>query len=73
MPQFITEYANRADDGAHYVGPMLVADSWADAEALLDWVKGPNSEPLTIRGEMVSRLPADVNGDTFTIVKPRSA
>jgi len=67
--QFITEYANRADDGAPYAGPTLIADSWLDAEALLEWVKGPNGESLTVSGRLIDRLPPEKHGDTISIVE----
>lgn len=69
MPEYITEYANAADDGAPYAGPTLLATSLADAEDLAKFVRGPNGEPLIVRGELVERIRADVHGDTFTIVK----
>jgi len=69
--QFITEYANDADDGAPYAGPLLLADSWVAATALLAHVRGPNGEPLLLLGELVDRMDASLHGDTKTWVRRR--
>jgi hypothetical protein len=69
MAEWGTRYANAADDGAPYVGPTLLADSYHAAVALLGFVKGPNGETLEIDGEIVERLPADVIGDTHRVIK----
>jgi len=66
--EWITEYANAADDGAPYCGPVIRAGTRADAERILVSVSGPNGEPLTILGELMTRIPANVIGDTHTTI-----
>jgi hypothetical protein len=70
MKHWITEYENLADDGAPYAGPVLLAETQQAAETLIAFVRGPNGEPLTLLGELVKRVPAEVIGDTYTIVRP---
>jgi hypothetical protein len=69
LKQWGTSYANAADDGAPYVGPVLLAGTYADALALLTWVVGPNLEPLKVEGEILERIPADTIGDTHTRIR----
>jgi hypothetical protein len=67
MTEYATEYANAADDGAPYVGPVVLAASFAEAEAITAArLRGPNGEPLRVIGEIVARLQASVHGDTKT-------
>lgn len=67
---WITEYANRADDGAPYSGPRLFAESYEGAVALLPSISGPDGEPLTIVGEFVmSAANPSAIRDTFHIVR----
>jgi hypothetical protein len=69
MYAFVTEYANAADDGAPYCGPLLYAESYEAAVRLSALVRGPNEEPLTVLGSLVERVPADRIGDTWTRVR----
>ena len=69
MKVFVTEYANAADDGAPYCGPLLYAESLEAAERLSAVVKGPNDEPLKVLGELAERVPAERIGDTWTRLK----
>jgi hypothetical protein len=71
MKEFCTEYANAADDGAPYVGPIVLAVDHAEARALVHvHLRGPNGEELRVRGEIVHREVADVLGDTKTWLAP---
>jgi hypothetical protein len=71
MKEFITEYANLADDGAPYAGPTILAHSLAYAQLIVETsVRGPNGEELTVVGELAARLAPDVHGDTKTWIRP---
>lgn len=66
MKEFGTEYDNKADHGAPYVGPVILAE----AEDLVQHhIRGPNGEQLRVLGEIVKRLQAEVHGDTKTWYK----
>ena len=69
MSQWRTEYDNKADDGAPYVGPVLVTGTLQEARGLLTWIRGPNMEELKITGEIINRYPAERLGDTYTEVR----
>jgi hypothetical protein len=69
----IKEFDTKADDGAPYVGPTLLAESHADAERLAERVRGPNGESLIVLGQLAERLPADKHGDTKLWLKPPDA
>lgn len=69
MKEWGTRYANAADDGAPYVGPTLLADTYRDAETLLAWVRGPNGEALELDGEIVGRLSASTIDDTHRFIR----
>ena len=70
MTQWITEYANAADDWAPYAGPTILAASKAEADRVLVHVLGPNGEPLILVGELVERVRPELIRDTFTIIRP---
>lgn len=69
MDQWITEYANAADHGAPYAGPVILASTVAVARQILGRVRGPNGEVLQLKGRLLARtVDASRIGDTFSIV-----
>lgn len=56
MKRFCTEYV--AEDGSHWSGPLILADSLEMAQALNVCLLGPGGERLSIIGEEVMTLPA---------------
>lgn len=69
MKRWITEYANRADDGAPYAGPIIFAEDASGARAIAAIVAGPNMEELIVQGELIDQIDARVHGDTHSIIR----
>ena len=70
MKSWATEFANAADDGAPYAGPLLMAETREDAQRLTNWVRGPNAEVLKVIGPVSVRLNANIHGDTKYVIGP---
>lgn len=69
MKRWITEYANKADDGAPYAGPIVFADDIGAARAIASLVAGPNMEELVVQGELIEQIDARVHGDTYSVIR----
>lgn len=71
MKKWITEYANKADLGAPYAGPIIFADDLGGAIAIAELIAGPNMEDIIVQGELIEQIDAAIHGDTFSIIKPK--
>lgn len=69
MKRWITEYANAADDGAPYAGPIIFADDIVGARVIADLVAGPNMEKLVVQGELIEQIDARKHGDTYSVIR----